>query len=194
MLDQAKVIQKMVQEIGLKNVMIEEPDDTPIEELPPPPELPVKELTPEEVEAKSIYDTVAAILNKTRPDKKHAYQLLLEAAKKGNVEAKGLVAWAKLFGNPLEQDLDTAKEIFQELAEIGNPDGHTGLGFLYASGLTVNVSQAKALVHYTFGAFGGNTWAQMVLGYRYWSGITVAPSCEKALDFYRQVADKGKNS
>ena len=65
------------------------------------------------------------------------------------------------------------------------------VAFLYASGLTVNVSQAKALVHYTFGALGGNTWAQMVLGYRYWSGITVAPSCEKALDFYRQVADKG---
>lgn len=67
------------------------------------------------------------------------------------------------------------------------------LGFLYASGLSVNVSQAKALIHYTFGALGGNTWSQMALGYRYWSGITVATSCEKALDFYRQVADKGKS-
>ncbi|XP_068893612.1 protein sel-1 homolog 1 isoform X3 [Tenebrio molitor] len=193
MLDHAKVIQKMVQEIGIKNVMIEEADmDIPadLDELPPPPEVKSKEMTTEEVEAKTIYDTASAILNKTRPDKKHAYQLLLEASNKGNVEAKALVAWAKLFGNPLEQDLEVAKEIFHSLAEIGNPDGHTGLGYLYASGLTVNVSQAKALVHYTFGAIGGNTWAQMVLGYRYWSGITVAPSCEKALDFYRQVADK----
>ncbi|XP_015836829.1 protein sel-1 homolog 1 isoform X1 [Tribolium castaneum] len=190
MLDQAKVIQKMVQEIGLKNFMLEEPEELPLEDLPPPPELPAHEPTPEEIEAKTIYDTATAILNKTRPDKKHAYQLLAEAAKKGNPEAKALVAWAKLFGNPLEQDLETAKEIFRSLAEGGHPEGHTGLGFLYASGLSVNVSQAKALVHYTFGAIGGNTWAQMVLGYKYWSGITVAPSCEKALDFYRQVADK----
>lgn len=66
------------------------------------------------------------------------------------------------------------------------------LGFLYATGLAANVSQAKAIVHYTFGAIGGNSWAQMALGYRYWSGISVGTSCERALDFYRQVADKGK--
>lgn len=65
------------------------------------------------------------------------------------------------------------------------------VGFLYSTGLGVNVSQARALVHYTFGAIGGNIWSQMVMGYRYWSGITVAVSCEKSLDFYRQVADKG---
>ncbi|KAJ3638418.1 hypothetical protein MTP99_001784 [Tenebrio molitor] len=48
MLDHAKVIQKMVQEIGIKNVMIEEADmDIPadLDELPPPPEVKSKELT-----------------------------------------------------------------------------------------------------------------------------------------------------
>lgn len=65
-------------------------------------------------------------------------------------------------------------------------------GFLYASGLAVNVSQAQALVHYTFAAIGGNIWANMALGYRYWSGISIATSCERALDFYKQVADIGK--
>lgn len=55
----------------------------------------------------------------------------------------------------------------------------------------MNVSQARAVIHYTMGALGGNTWAQMVLGYRYWSGVTVPPSCEKALDHYRLVANKG---
>lgn len=63
-------------------------------------------------------------------------------------------------------------------------------GFLYASGLGVNVSQARALVHYTAAALGDNTWAQMALGYRHSSGITVATSCERALDYYRLVADK----
>merc|ERR1711970_973352 len=63
-----------------------------------------------------------------------------------------------------------------------------GLGFLYATGTVVNSSQAQALLHYTFGAFGGSSWAQMALGYRYWSGMGVATSCEKALDYYRRVA------
>lgn len=67
-----------------------------------------------------------------------------------------------------------------------------GLGFLYATGIAVNASQARAIVHYTFGAIGGSLWAQMALGYRYWSGVTVATSCERALDFYRKVANKGK--
>lgn len=62
---------------------------------------------------------------------------------------------------------------------------------MYATGLTVNVSQAKALVYYTFAALDGNTWAQMALGYRFWSGVTVGASCEKALQYYRLVADKG---
>lgn len=64
-------------------------------------------------------------------------------------------------------------------------------GFLYASGLATNVSQAKALIHYTFAAISGNIWANMALGYRYWSGISIASSCERALDFYKQVADIG---
>lgn len=70
-------------------------------------------------------------------------------------------------------------------------NGHF-IGFLYASGLSVNASQAKALVHYMFGAIGGNTWAQMAIGYRYFAGASVSPFCEKSLDFYRQVAEKGK--
>lgn len=65
------------------------------------------------------------------------------------------------------------------------------MGFLYATGIGLNVSQARALVHYTFGALGGSVWARMALGYRYWSGTTVPANCEKALDFYRKVANKG---
>lgn len=63
---------------------------------------------------------------------------------------------------------------------------------MHATAISVNASQAKALVHYTFGALDGSTWARMALGYRYWSGVTVAASCEKALDFYRKVANKGE--
>ncbi|XP_045460134.1 protein sel-1 homolog 1 isoform X2 [Harmonia axyridis] len=194
LLDQAKVLQKMVEELDfIKTSIIDEsPTDHSEEELPPMPEslLHPKELTLEEKEAKEIFDQASQMLNKTRPDKNKAYTLLQEASKKGSQEAKALIAWAKLFGNPLKQDIASAHEMFESLAEIGNPDGHTGLGFLYSIGLSVNVSQARALVHFTFGAIGGNIWSQMIMGYKYWSGITVSPSCEKSLDFYRQVADK----
>jgi TPR repeat protein len=47
------------------------------------------------------------------------------------------------------------------------------------SGTLFNSSQAKALLYYTFAAFGGSSWAQMAVGYRYWSGMGVATSCEK---------------
>lgn len=65
------------------------------------------------------------------------------------------------------------------------------MGLLYASGIGVNASQPRALVHLTMGAIGDNTWAQMALGYRYWAGVTVQVTCEKALDYYRKAAAKG---
>lgn len=61
---------------------------------------------------------------------------------------------------------------------------------MYAAGIGFNVSQARAIVHYTVAALGDNTWAQMALGYRYWTGIAMPNSCEKALEFYRKVATK----
>lgn len=65
------------------------------------------------------------------------------------------------------------------------------MGFFYATGLAgVNASQAKALLHYTMAALGGDIRAQMVMGYRHWTGITVQASCEKALDFYRKVGNR----
>lgn len=196
--NQAKIFQKVVQEIdNLKYVTTggSSQEEEEEEEIPPLPEhlLQEKELTPEEQNAKDLYEQAMQLLNKTKPNKLEALHLLMTSAQIGNNDAKAQIAWFKLFGNTLPQNLEDAKAIFEELAKDGHPEGHTGMGFLYATGLTVNVSQAKALVHYTMGAIGGNYWAQMILGYRYWSGITVSSSCEKALNYYRQVANKGKS-
>lgn len=65
------------------------------------------------------------------------------------------------------------------------------MGFLYAVGLHVPVSQPKALVHYVMAAVGGNVLAQLALGYRYFAGATVVYSCEKSLEYYRAVANNG---
>jgi alpha-mannosidase II/SEL1 protein len=149
------------------------------------------EKTAEEIEADNLYDQALSILNKTKASNRaEGFSLLRKAAEKGHRMAKINIAWAQLLGNPLELRIETAKKTFEELGEKGVPEAHMALGFMYATGIGYNVSQSKALIHYTMAAIGDNSFAQMVMGYRYWAGITLANSCEKALDFYRKVASK----
>ncbi len=86
----------------------------------------------------------------------------------GHEQAAVRIAYARMLGVHFKQDLSAAKADFDALAEKGNPDAQLGVGFLAATGTLVNSSQAHALLYYTFGSFGGSTWAQMALGYRYW--------------------------
>ncbi|XP_075609878.1 protein sel-1 homolog 1 isoform X2 [Balearica regulorum gibbericeps] len=142
-------------------------------------------------EAEDVYQTGMKILNESskKAQKKEAYQYLLKAADMNHTKAMEKVSYALLFGDYLKQNIQSSKELFEKLTEEGSPKGQMALGFLYASGLGVNSSQAKALVYYTFGALGGNLIAHMILGYRYWAGIGVLQSCESALTHYRLVAN-----
>ena len=113
-------------------------------------------------------------------------QLIDEAIKLGYRRAKEFKAWTLFYGDfSAKPDVDGALEMFVELAKSGSPNGQLGLGFVYASGLAVNSSQAKALVYLTFSALGGNSLAQMMLGYRYWTGVGVPTNCETALTYYK---------
>ncbi|XP_052860297.1 protein sel-1 homolog 1 [Anopheles cruzii] len=141
-------------------------------------------------DAHQIYERAMMVLNKTKVDRVLGHKLMVEAAGKGHSIARSHVAWGQLLGNPVSLDIETARTSFQELAEEGLPAAHMGLGFMYASGIGFNVSQAKAMLHYTMAAAGENSWAQMALGYRYWAGVGVPNSCETALDYYRKVATK----
>ncbi|XP_078042478.1 HMG-coA reductase degradation 3 [Augochlora pura] len=152
-------------------------------------------LTPEPQEAEQMFRKAQRLLNATRSNKAEAYGLLRAAAALGHREAQSMLAWAPLLGPTYflvsSQIVSAVYQTFKELAETGLPSAHMGLGFLYATGLGgVNASQAKALLHYTAAALGGDTRAQMSLGYRYWAGVTTPASCENALNFYRKVADK----
>ncbi|XP_063804296.1 protein sel-1 homolog 1 isoform X2 [Pseudophryne corroboree] len=142
-------------------------------------------------DAEDLYQLGMKILNEStkRSQKKEAFQYFLKASDLNHGKAMEKVAYALLFGDPLKQNIPDAKDLLEKLTEQGSPRGQTALGFLYASGLGVNSSQAKALVYYTFGALGGNLIAHMVLGYRYWAGIGVLQSCESALTHYRLVAN-----
>ncbi|XP_043272425.1 protein sel-1 homolog 1 isoform X2 [Venturia canescens] len=166
----------------------------PSKEEPPEP------LSPEQQEAEDLFKKAQYLLNATRSYKVEAYKLLSAAATLGHKEARSMLAWAELLGTQTgyasslagtTQDIPAALETFKELADTGLPSAHMGIGFLYSMGLGgLNVSQAKALLHYTVAALGGDTRAEMALGYRYWAGISTTANCERALDFYRRVANK----
>lgn len=155
-------------------------------------------LTPEQQEAEHLFQNAQSLLNATRANKVEAYKLLTVAATLGHREARSMLAWTQLLGTPTiatpsrtpSQNIPAAYQTFKELSETGLPSAHMGMGFLYATGLGVNASQAKALLHYTMAALGGDTRAQMALGYRHWTGVTTPTSCERALDYYRKVANK----
>ncbi|KAF7398575.1 hypothetical protein HZH66_006472 [Vespula vulgaris] len=155
-------------------------------------------LTPEQEEAQQLFNNAQNLLNATRANKLEAYKLLTVAATLGHKEARSMLAWAQLLGTPIStttrsliQNIPVTYQTFKELAEVGLPSAHMGIGFLYATGLGgVNASQAKALLHYTMAALGDDTRAQMALGYRHWVGVTTPVSCERALDYYRKVANK----
>lgn len=143
-------------------------------------------------ETENHYHLGMAKLNSTIPeerDYKNAYIHLKRAAEKGHGRAREELAIAMLFGNSIQRDISAARDIFEDLSKNrGYPRSQFYLGFLYASGLSVKSSQAKALTYFTFAALGGDPMAQMALGYRYFSSINVAANCEIALSYYRKVA------
>jgi len=139
--------------------------------------------------AQAKFSQAVSLMSPSGGDKTMAWDLVQQASSAWFPPAVNKLAWAKLFGLVNGRVEPAAShELFSKMAAKGDPESQMGLGFLYATGTVVNSSQAQALLHYTFGAFGGSSWAQMALGYRYWSGMGVATSCEKALDYYRRVA------
>ncbi|CAI8042532.1 Protein sel-1 homolog 1 [Geodia barretti] len=141
--------------------------------------------------AGDIYQRGVQLVNKVDPvSKAQGYALLREAADSGHSRALEQVAYAHLVGSALERNFTWSFEKFSALAEMGNPVGQQGLGFMYSTGIGVNSSQAKALLYYTFAALGGHHFAQMTMGYRSLMGITVGQSCETALYYYQMAAKK----
>lgn len=50
--------------------------------------------------------------------------MLQRAGELGHNQARVTVAWAQLLGSPNPQDIEAAKQAFQELVEFGVPDAH----------------------------------------------------------------------
>nr|XP_035936061.1 protein sel-1 homolog 1 isoform X2 [Halichoerus grypus] len=150
-------------------------------------------------EAEMMYQTGMKILNGSnkKSQKREAYRYLQKAAGMNHTKAVERVSYALLFGDYLTQNIQAAKEMFEKLTEEGSPKGQTALGFLYASGLGVNSSQAKALVYYTFGALGGNLIAHMVLvglgQLHLHGGRGVEQNHQRAFDYFNLAANAGNS-
>lgn len=149
---------------------------------PPPPV--------ESPEGADLYLKSLEIVDKIYGEKTVGYALLKQAADKGHKLARAKIAWAHLLGHYLPLDIYFARDEFMQLAEVGVPEAHMGLAFMYSVGIGFNVSQPKALVHYNVAALGGDVLAQMAMGYRYMHGINLVSSCEKSLEYYSVVAKK----
>ena len=61
-------------------------------------------------------------MSRSRPDRTRSYQLLEEAARLGHTAAAVRLAWARLLGSHLPQDVPAARETFERLSARGNPE------------------------------------------------------------------------
>ncbi|KXZ44261.1 hypothetical protein GPECTOR_70g492 [Gonium pectorale] len=112
---------------------------------------------------------------------------------------------AKAFqdGAGAPQDMRLALELFRLASDAGDPEAQGHMGLRYSMGLDaaecwaadgiVSFGQPKpeeALLHYYFGAIGGDMASRMALGYRYLMGISVPRSCWTAASYYQPVGEE----
>ncbi|XP_003727156.2 protein sel-1 homolog 1 isoform X2 [Strongylocentrotus purpuratus] len=154
-------------------------------------EIPVDPETQERIrKGEELYQEALELINSTEDQSDLAYKILVRAAYLEHPKSMSMVSFSFLFGDKLPLNLTGAHDLFTRLADQGDPRGQAGLGFLHATGVGSNSSQAKALVYYTFSALGGDAFGQMMMGYRFWSGVGVAQNCETAMSYYKRVASK----
>lgn len=147
-------------------------------------------LTPDEIEANQIYTSALKKMHRGRAEWNTAKKTFQELAQKRHLKASAQYAWMVLLSKPTADSTENVRVLLSELAKNGLPEAHSALGYMYATGIGMNVSQARAVVHYSIGAMGDDPMSQMALGYRFWTGVSVPANCERALNFYKRVALK----
>ncbi|PNW85669.1 hypothetical protein CHLRE_03g197400v5 [Chlamydomonas reinhardtii] len=113
------------------------------------------------------------------------------------------LAKAFLDGSGVSQDMRLALELFRNAAEAGDAEAQGHMGLCYSMGLdspdcwTADgivrfgpPKPAEALLHYYFGAAGGDMTSRMAMGYRHLTGLGVPRSCWSAASYYQPVGEK----
>jgi TPR repeat protein len=97
-----------------------------------------------------------------------AYQHLKRATDLGHIGAKEELARFYLFGYHVQRNITHSRLLFEDvLKSKSSSSAQFFLGFLHSNGLSIKSNQAKSLLYLTFGALGGDFYAQMAIGYRY---------------------------
>ena len=115
----------------------------------------------------------------------------------------GIVTVLLVSASPVHADLDTGWDAFdagdyataiaewQPLANKGDPEAQTYMGYLYENGLGVPQDYAEAADWYRAAAEQGNAFAQGNLGYLYENGLGVPQNYGAAAQWYQRGADQG---
>ena len=103
----------------------------------------------------------------------------------GPFAAASLNALAELAKHPRDK-----RYFFNQSAMRGNPNAHFMMGVFHSTGLfSVEINQAKALLHFHFAAIGNETKGAMAAGYRTYYGVGVPKDCERAALYYELAAN-----
>jgi hypothetical protein len=99
------------------------------------------ELSESEKQAISLYDSALLLLNSSRPDRKKAYNLLIESAKLDHQMSQEMVAKSYLFGDYLPIDVQMAKQYFTSLSLKGNSNAQMVSTFILLFFIFIYLSQ-----------------------------------------------------
>ncbi len=91
-------------------------------------------------------------------------EALLEAGKKGIVEAQLLLGAQYLLGHGVKKDPVEARHWYKRAADQGHPKAQTILGLLYMNGTGVEPDASQAAVWLRLAALQGSAEAQLSLG------------------------------
>ena len=100
--------------------LIAESDDDVVDEL----DYPEKVLDENQIAANKLFLEAQSLQNRTKRNDLQAYSLYVQASELGNLDARAEIAWAKLFGRVITQNVTEAKEMFEFLADKGHHQGH----------------------------------------------------------------------
>ncbi|MEW5301820.1 MAG: hypothetical protein WDW36_004655 [Sanguina aurantia] len=106
-------------------------------------------------------------------------------------------------GQGVSQNARLALELFRESAALGDPEAQGEMGVRYAMGLQRpsawdskgmvgfgEPDDSEALMHYYYGAMGGDPLSLMAMAHRHQHGLGVPRSCWSAATYYQPIAEQ----
>ncbi len=123
--------------------------------------------------------------------RKSAFELTLEAAEKGDVDAMANLAFMYAKGAGADKDEKEALHWYKNAAEKGHLNSQYNLGVIYAKGRGVPQDYAESLKWYRMAAEQGDVSAQSTVAMMYGKGIGTEKNEKLAVNWYHRAAVQG---